>query len=179
MVKFTAALALVALSACAQPNVDAAPVWVDGDTEPRVTFVPADDELAALLTAADLAWEAAGVHPDFIMVAAPGAAGNLQGTPVEWRTTADVSAECGMAPGLTAIGCMLPNVLLVSSDAAGSKLNLIVRHEMGHAMRDLTEQWHIECDDRTTATMCDRSTAPAISAADTDFICASASLPCN
>ncbi len=172
MVKFTAALALVALSACAQPDVDAAPVWVDA----AVTFVPADDELAALLVAADLAWESAGVHPDFITIAAPGSA---DGVPVEWRTTADVSAECGMAPGLTAIGCMLPDALLVSSDAEGRKLNLIVRHEMGHAMRTLAEQWHLDCVDRTSATMCDGSTAAELTAADTDFICASAAQPCG
>ncbi len=176
MVKQIVALALVALSACAQPAADAAPVWADAAEPAGVTFVPADDELAALLTTADLAWEAAGVHPGFIQVAAPGSA---DGIPVEWRTTADVSAECGMPVGKTAIGCMLPSALLVSSDAAGTKLNLIVRHEMGHAMRALTETWHIDCDDRTSATMCDGSTAAELTAADTDFICASASQPCG
>lgn len=177
MVKQVVALALVALNACAQPDADAAPMWADTTAPaPSVTFVPADDELAALMVAADLAWEAAGVRADYIQIAAPGSA---HGIPVEWRTTADVSAECGMAPGLTAIGCMLPDALLVSSDAAGSKLNLIVRHEMGHAMRALTEQWHLECDDRTEATMCDGSTAGSITAQDTDFICDSASAPCS
>jgi hypothetical protein len=174
MMKVVALLALVVLAACAEPAADAAPTFANVTL---VTFVPADDELGALLVAADLAWDAAGVRPEAVVIAAPG---STAGIPVEWRTTLELIAKCS-PDGRKTIGCadVTGEGLLISADAHASKLALIVRHEMGHTLRLAGESWHLDCEDRTAATMCDASTASEITALDTDFICGSASNPCS
>jgi hypothetical protein len=176
MVKVAALLALVVLAACAQPAADSAPEWTAAVTK-TLTFVPADDELHSLLVAADLAWEAAGVNPAVVVIAEPGTVG---GIPVEWRTTMELIAKCS-PDGRKTIGCsdMGGEGLLISSEASVSKLDLIARHEMGHAIREAGEVSHLDCDIRSSATMCDASTATEITSADTDFICASESNPCS
>jgi hypothetical protein len=170
---------LVAAVGCGSEIVDGAPEW-DAPAPARltVTFAPSDDELYGLMLAADAAWTLAGVHPDVITVLAPGAQ-QPGAVPVEWHANAEIGAMCGMPEGHTAIGCMLPGALLVSNSATGSKLTLIARHEMGHSLRELEEQWHLDCADPTDAVMCDGSRASALAQADSDFICSSASRPCD
>jgi hypothetical protein len=171
-------IVLLVLIACGAP-ADAAPEWGAPPARHQVTFAPADDELRALMLAADAAWTLAGVHPDVLVVLEPGPpVGGA--VPVEWRTTTEISAKC-MPNGGRAIGCtdMAGEGLLFSSDAIGSKLALIASHETGHALRLATEDWHPRCGSVGDAVMCDGSRADALTTVDSDFICASATKPCD
>ncbi len=167
-----------AVLACGAP-ADPAPVW---DAPPpaqsqHVAFVAEDDELYAIMQAADDAWSIAGVRPNAIVVLAPGAP-QPGALPAVWGTTEKISGLC-MPGGGTAIGCMRSDALWVSNDADPDTLALIARHEMGHALRLVSEPWHLECADPTTATMCDGSRASELTAADAAFICSSATHPCD
>lgn len=167
-------VASVVLAACGAPSSDA-------PASSRLTVVPEDNELHELLVDADEAWQVAGVAADRIVVGAPGDEG---GVPVVWRSTAYVSAKC-MPNGGTAIGCLdvKGEGLVVAFDAPRERLALIVRHELGHTLRDVTEQWHVSEEacaaDRASATMCDGSTATEITNADAAFICDSETDPCE
>jgi hypothetical protein len=167
-------VALLTLVACGAPTSEAPAAGL--------LLVPEDDELRALLVDADAQWEAAGVAADRIAASEPGA--EAQGVPVVWRSTEYVSAKC-MPNGGKAIGCLDVHGegLIVAFDAPREKLALIVRHELGHTLRDVREEWHVSesvcATDRAAATMCEGSVATTITEADSEFICDSETEPCQ
>lgn len=174
MLQVALVVALFTAVACGGPAADPAPEWAAPERH-QVVFVPADDELHALMVAADADWTTAGVHPDAVVVLAPGDS-RPGAVPVEWRTMAELAAKCS-PDGRSTIGCadLTGEGLLFASEAAGTKLTLIARHEMGHALGS----GHAECVERTDAVMCDASRAGAFTQLDTDFICGSVSHPCD
>jgi len=175
-----ALLALGALLAgCSSELADGAPTFPAGAAAPgpgALLLVPEDDELAELLERADASWEAHGVAPERIRIGTPGDAGGL---PVSWWSSAAITAKC--APEGHAIGCLDRWVdgLLVAFDAPVETLPMVVRHEMGHALRLDSEPWHLDCVDPAEGTMCAAPTPGVeVTEADVAFVCGSAAAPC-
>ena len=176
-----AALALGALlAACTQPAADGAPTFPEDAAAPgsgAFLLVPEDEELAELLERADASWERVGVAPDRIRIGAPGDAGGML---VSWWSSAAITEKC--APDGHAIGCLdrWADGLLVAFDAPAETLPMVVRHEMGHALRLDSEAWHLDCADPSEGTMCSAPTpAVEVTEADVAFVCGSAAAPCE
>lgn len=148
------ALALVSLAACLPESVES------------VTLSPATPELAVLLAEADARWEAAGVHPDRVIVAPVGSA---EGAPVTLNpelAPASITRVTGRGSAFAGVQFMRLSSLRLD-DAT---------HEVGHALGLYRGGGHVdgpECakDALARPVMCAYVHNSVLTGADLDLAC--------